>query len=352
MKKITKKYKKTLLNPIHKGLQNGMSEKELAKKFSISEEMVSEINYSYKEKKICHKKYTAYKAHIEKKKGTPYDSKIGGTPYLSEGKTWIKCSNCKTELVLALQLNIQELPEIPKGLENWDFVQIFTCMKPHDTKKEALNCFQLGGYYSNGEEASLFNNSFQIELVKKEKNAQLFSYPLWLENYSLRYREEEQKAISLKYNDKNSYEWVDSHCSKEKVITSWSKMEVECDDQYNFHRGHIFYDGEGEVEKPFYACTTEDYGTFDLLGIISDNELENRASRLGENPKCLECGEYMTLLYQFTMFHDPFSNSPSFDGEFDINSSDDWHRHVNTYALYYCEKHSELMSCNWVGVEK
>jgi len=207
----------------------------------------------------------------------------------------------------------------------------------------------------SGEEVLYFNNSFQIELVKKENKAQSFEHPLWIESYLLRYIEEEHKAISLKHNDTNTYEWVDSHCSKEKVITSWSKREVVCDDRYNFHKGHIFYDGDesNELKKPFNACTTKEYGTFDLFGIISDNELVNRACGLGENPKCLECSEYMTLLYQFTMFHDPFSDSPSFDGEFDINSSDDWNRsHVNSYALYYCEKHPELMSCNWVGVEK
>jgi len=35
MKKTTEEYKNSLLKPIHKGLQNGMSVKQLSKRYSI-----------------------------------------------------------------------------------------------------------------------------------------------------------------------------------------------------------------------------------------------------------------------------------------------------------------------------
>ena len=39
------------------------------------------------------------------------NSKIGGFPYLRNENDWPKCPNCKKNMQLFLQLNLQELPE-------------------------------------------------------------------------------------------------------------------------------------------------------------------------------------------------------------------------------------------------
>lgn len=83
-----------------------------------------------KPKVSCHKKYPAYQSVMEKRKGTVYASKLGGIPYIPEGEKWVVCSKCNVEKVLILQLNIQELPEVSNELREWDFIQIFACMKP------------------------------------------------------------------------------------------------------------------------------------------------------------------------------------------------------------------------------
>ncbi len=353
--KIEKTYTKEFKDAIIKQLLKGKTLKQLSKEYAVSKQLLNEWLKDFKEsqlynKQACHKVYRAYNANVEKRKGTVYDSKIGGLAYVSEDKEWIKCPSCKTEMVLALQLNIQELPEIPKGLEEWDFVQVFTCMYPHVDIKEVVKCSQIGGYFGkHRDEVDHFNRTFHIELVKKEKEPKMFELPPWFDNYSLQYIDE--KVVSTRHDDKHSYEWVESHCSKEKVISSWHEIEVKCDDQRNFHdKEGLFYDEDWE-KKPCSPCTSSKHAPCDLFGIISSVELTNRAG-FGENPNCLECDECMTLLYQFSMFHDPFSDAPSFQGEFDIATSEEGHSYVNTFALYYCPKHPALMSCRWVCISK
>jgi len=64
-------------------------------------------------------------------------SKIGGFPYLRNENDWPKCPNCKKNMQLFLQLNLQELPEDKKqGL-----IQLFYCTTSEPLCESDLEAF-------------------------------------------------------------------------------------------------------------------------------------------------------------------------------------------------------------------
>ncbi len=407
MRKTTKKDKNCLLKPIHKGLQNGMSVKQLAKKFSISKEMVSELDYRYRAieyqaQKRCHKKYATYKAHVEKKKGTPYDSKLGGIPYISDGDKWITCAKCNIEKVLILQLNINELPEVSSVLREWDFVQVFACMKPSDVlledeegyidyeiaqyKGETNKDGYLGEFFYKRIEAKRcyniiernpdndpvfdeevdgksmhpiepFNLYFDIRLVKKDKKATSFVYPPWVDGYNLFFNEQDKKVESTIYNEQRSYVWAEQHCFEEKIITKWEKLQdVECKRHFeslNMCSASEIYNGdllsllnrywieEHSLEHMAYVKLSELQKELDSEE-FTETELEEwskKETKVQQIMNCPCCDKPLTLLFQFSL---------SDKNELILKSErDSWDN--NVYALFYCEDEPEVMSCQWVG---
>jgi len=358
---MQKEYTDEFKEKIIKKLENGEHISHLSKEFGVSKKVLNEW-YSYilenrRDKRYCSKKYTAYKAHIEEKKGSVLDSKVGGIPYIHKDEKWITCQNCQTYMPLVLQLNIQELPEVPKGLEEWGFVQVYSCLFPYYAENESDKCYQLGGYFREyGEEGKPFNRAFQIELKRDKKEAQSFSTPPWFEQYSLKYDEETEKISSLVRNDTRDIRWAESHLNKEKIIVSWSQEDARCTDS-NPHKETSVIDWENlqnDVLKPRVACTTNGCD-FDLFGIVSSSELDNRAEGHGENPKCICCSEYMVLLFQFSMYSTRFyKEGIIIEREFGIQSDgrQKGDRIEEIYALYYCPEHPELMSCQWVSIKK
>jgi len=318
-KKYTEEFKILILKQL---IANRKSNSYLSKKYDIPKKLFSKwlSEFGIFHNNPCHKVYPTYKAHIENKKGTPYDSKLGGIPYVSEGQSWKRCPNCYHEMVLALQLNIQTLPEIPKGLEEWDFIQLYTCMYPHGSEKETEKCFQLEGYFGNHEEA------IYVELIKKEKEAIEFESPLWIQGYRLEYSEASQHLLSY---------------ASEKVIFTWSEREnITCVDGsldwFSVHSNEEF------SLKRLTVCTTGE--NTDLFGLLSYNELDNRASGVVDSyPECSCCLKPMVLLYQFVWNREEFRlHSQIRDGGY----------YENIYALFYCPEHPEMMICQWVNIYK
>ncbi|GJM64250.1 DUF1963 domain-containing protein [Persicobacter diffluens] len=83
-------------------------------------------------------KRTAYLPQIKKTKHEfSTASKIGGLPYLRNGHDWPVCPNCKKNLQLFLQLNLNELPERKdKGL-----IQLFYCTTDEPNCESNLEAF-------------------------------------------------------------------------------------------------------------------------------------------------------------------------------------------------------------------
>ena len=324
-KEYTEEFKENIL----KKLENGEKISHLSKEFSVSKKILNrwqeELDKRVRASLItCNKKYKTYKAYIEKKIGTPYDSKIGGIPYIDEAKGWKVCPNCSASMVLALQLNIKTLPETPKGLEEWDFIQVYTCMNPKGTKE----CFQIAGYFCNEcEEMKSFNRSFQIELINKKSSAIELEKPLWFDGYELEYNKEYKEKL-------HAY-------SSEKVIVSWGqKEEISCVDGY--YSWWSIHSNDYYSSKKLDVCTTREHT--DLFGLISTNELENRALNVVDSyPYCICCSKPMTLLYQFVWTREEFGLHSEIIGSGEYE---------NVYALFYCLEHPELMSCQWVSVYK
>jgi len=333
--------------------------------------------------KLCHKRYPAYQSVATKKKSTVYESKFGGIPYIPEGEKWVVCPRCQVEKVLILQLNIQELPEVSDKLKEWDFIQIFACMKPSETLlseqypdvhssdriyeesiynnyeqtkfseifykiKEENRCYNIlerspdydPFYYEliDGKKmfaGEPFNNYFDIKLVKKDKPAQEFSSPPWIDGYNLHYDEEQKRVVSTFPNDERTYHWVEAHLNSQRVISSWKKVEdVEC-----------MYHSDRLNEICAYDCVFEE---FDFLGILSDemiwNNLEGLSYYQEDNKHMLDCPlceKPLALLFQFKASKGKYEYDKSFvsfnDKDFDCTSQ--------LYALFYCENHPELMTC-------
>lgn len=75
-------------------------------------------------------KRTAYLPLIKHNSNTfSCKSKIGGYPYLRNSRDWPVCQNCKKNMQLFLQLNLEELPEN----KNTGLIQLFYCTtsEPH-----------------------------------------------------------------------------------------------------------------------------------------------------------------------------------------------------------------------------
>ncbi len=96
----------------------------------ISERPISkatEKRYKDALSKIENYKRIAYRPHIknvERKHNSK--SKIGGLPYLRTDTDWPECPNCKNNLQLFLQLNLNELPTNKSD----GLVQLFYCTNP------------------------------------------------------------------------------------------------------------------------------------------------------------------------------------------------------------------------------
>jgi hypothetical protein len=94
------------------GEQESHSQEEIEKAFSKSIEKLNEF------------KRTAYIPITESKKASfSYKSKFGGLPYLRDENDWPVCPNCKKNMQLFVQLNLNELP-VQK--EN-SLAQLFYC---------------------------------------------------------------------------------------------------------------------------------------------------------------------------------------------------------------------------------
>lgn len=375
-KKYTEEFKKSTLIR----LKNGEHISGLSKELSVNKKTLQKWLDKFKDNSIknlksCHKKYTAYKAQIEKKKGTVYNSKLGGIPYISEEKEWLTCSKCKKEKVLILQLNINELPDISGELREWDFVQVFACMKPSEvllkdeegyedyiTAKykgeenlgeffhkqiEANRCYNMierDSHYDyafnekidgkNMHPLEPFNLYFDIQLVKQDKPAKSFTYPLWIDGYNLFVNEQDKKVESNIYNDQRSYVWAEQHCFGEKIITAWKNLEeIEC--LYHF--------------KDLNMCSESENSDSDLLGLLNSYWIEEQgladlaSQKVSEFQimNCPYCAKPLTLLFQFSL---------SDEKELILKSErDSWNN--NVYALFYCEDEPEVMTCQWVGYE-
>jgi len=336
---------------------------------------------SQRKHKLCHKRYPAYQSVVTKKKSTVYESKFGGIPYIPKGEKWIVCDKCQVEKVLILQLNIQELPEVSDKLKEWDFIQIFACMKPSETLlseqysefkfpkiyeesiynnyeqtkfseifykiKEENRCYNIlerdsdyDPFYhelidgKNMFAGEPFNSYFDIKLVKKDKPPQKFSSPPWINGYNLYYDEEQKKVISSFYNNKRTYRWVEAHLDSQHVITSWKKVkDVEC-----------MYHGDS-----LNMCFTNYLGAFkefDFLGLLSEDVIDKvEGLSIHYDDKhildCPLCKKTLTLLFQFKASKGKYEYDKSF-----VSFNDkDVHCTSQLYALFYCENHPESMTC-------
>ena len=404
-KKYTEEFKKSAVTR----LENGESFSHLSKELSVNKKILENWLSRFKDNRLkklknCHKKYTAYKAHIEKKKGTPYDSKIGGIPYVSDGDKWIICTKCNREKVLILQLNINELPDVSSALREWDFVQVFACMRPSEVlledeegytdyktaqykgeknkdgylgeffykRIEANRCYNMierDSHYDtcfdeevdgkNMNPQDPFNLYFDIQLVKKDKKARSFVYPPWIDGYNLFVNTQDKKIESNIYNDQRSYVWAEQHCFEETIIIEWEKLrDVECERHF----------------KNLNICSVSENSNSDLLGLLNSYWIEEQGlevmayfklSELQEKLKkeeatmekieewrekekkvqqimnCPCCDKPLTLLFQFSLSEE---NKLILKAE-----RDSWNN--NVYALFYCENEPEIMSCQWVGYE-
>jgi len=404
-KKYTEEFKDLIIKQL---VDNGESIIHLSKEYGIPKKLLSKWLREFKKleisrKKFCHKVYPTYKAHIENKKGTVYDSKLGGIPYIPEGKKWITCSKCKKEKVLILQLNINDLPDVSTALREYDFVQVFACMKPSEVlledengyddysiamyrgeqskegylgeffykRIEANRCYNIierDTYYDNVFDERIdgkyinpiepFNLYFDIQLVKKDKSAKSFPYPPWIDGYNLLINEKNKKVESNIYNDKRSYAWAEQHCFEEKIITKWEKLkDVECT--------HHFEDLN-------MCSSTWENSDSDLLGLLNYywieerglghmayvklfefqeetkekkitskemEELREKEKKIQQIMNCPCCDKPLTLLFQFSLSNEKKLILKS--------ERDSWNN--NIYALFYCQDEPEVMSCQYVG---
>ena len=300
----------------------------LSKKWEVSQETLykwnKKFNREHRENLLsCLKSYKTYQAYGEEKRGTSYDSKLGGIPYIDEDKDWVgSCPNCNCQMVLLVQLNIQTLPEIPKGLEEWDFIQVYTCMNPNGGK----NCFQMGGYHASStdyDERKPFNRSFHIELVKKENQALELENPLWVDDYDFEDNEETKRLLAY---------------ASENVIVSWGeKEELICADTGSSDDIHC---NEYFSLKRVDVCVTGKYT--DLFGLLDGYDFDNRNGGIVDNyPYCHF--QPMTILYQFIWTEEKLSLHSDATRDYPYE---------NVYALFYCPEHPELMSCQWVSIYK
>jgi len=358
--------------------KNGESVKHLSKRFAINKKKVLELIEQYKEyerdkDRSCHKKHHAYNAVVEKRKGTAYESKLGGIPYISEDDKWVTCSKCGVEKVLILQLNISELPDVSEKLREWDFIQVSACMNPsqillqdeegyddyeklnykgEETKArdteffakrlESNRCYNIierTPYFefaydelADGKNMFVgepFNNYFDIKLVKKDKSAQSFLAPPWMDGYGL--YKEGKKIVSNFHNDERDYSWVDGHYHFEKIMPSWTNLpDMKCE----LHYEHL------EMCSRYNS-----FGSSDLLGILPWDRLEDYEWSVeneeddSEILKCPECEKSLTLLFQFKVSRE--------DNKLQLISEEDAYVGYD-YALFYCEEHPEMMSCSFV----
>ena len=379
---MQKEYTEEFKNSILKRLKKGDTISHLSKEYHMPKKVLDELWWSLKKIKKenlgCHKKIPAYKGITEIRKGTPYESKMGGIPYIPKGEKWVICSKCKQEKVLILQLNIAELPDVSTSLREWDFVQTFACMKPSESLKDIEdeysrfnysmkinkmtdnfdknllnNCYNIAERdprYSNDKidgknmnPSEPFNLYFEMKLVKRDAPTQSFSCPPWIDGYNLYVDNENQRVHSTVYNDKRTYIWAEEQCFRERVITSWEKLDdMEC----RYH------------SETLDICSGISRETTDLLGVFPsywmrdwleplargnayDSFYDDSNDAIKEVMSCPCCNKSLTLLFQF-----------SFTEENElILKSERKGDYNHVYALFYCEDDPEVMSCQWVGYE-
>ena len=103
-----------------------------SKKISIEEEFTNTMNILSKFKRTAYLPVIQKTSHSHSSK-----SKIGGLPYLRSNEDWPTCPNCKKNMQLFLQLNLEEIPiEKENGL-----IQLFYC-----TSSEPMCEFDLEAY--------------------------------------------------------------------------------------------------------------------------------------------------------------------------------------------------------------
>ncbi len=125
---MQKEYSEAFKKRVEAELKMGLPISGLSEIYGVNKKTLDKWKKRLKTSKLkpkdygCHKKVSTYRAISEVKKGTVYDSKLGGIPYIPEGESWVTCSKCKSEKVLLVQLNISELPEVSTALKEWDFV--------------------------------------------------------------------------------------------------------------------------------------------------------------------------------------------------------------------------------------
>ena len=388
-KEYTEEFKKI----VEDELKMGLSISGLSEIYGVNKKTLEKWKKKLKVPKIkskdhsCHKKVPTYKAISEVKKGTVYDSKLGGIPYIPEGEEWVTCPKCKSEKVLLVQLDISELPEVSKALKDWDFVQVYACMKPSDKLLEEEEYFNdyvtansrgendhegyLGEFFYARLEANRcynivernskydfafdervdgksihprepFNLYFDIQLVKKNKSARVFSVAPWVEKYNLYLNEEREKVHSHFYDDKRTYVWAEQQCFSEKIIDSWEKAkEVECyyhSEVLDMCSGNTSEDLLGMADS-YWMQEEFEIQVSEMVGdsYYCKNEKEERDAKALVSCPC--CNKPLTLLFQFAFSAD---EGVCLKGERDSYDT-------NTYALFYCEDDPEVMSCLWGG---
>lgn len=70
---------------------------------------------------------TAWVPVVEAGAGDPAGSKLGGVPWLEEGKAWPRCKGCKRPMHLLLQLRGEDVPDRALALPEGSLLQVFHC---------------------------------------------------------------------------------------------------------------------------------------------------------------------------------------------------------------------------------
>jgi len=88
------------------------------------EELLKKVN------SFCRKAYIPLTNEADGKLSA---SKFAGIPWLNQNEEWPKCPNCRNPLNFFMQLNLAELPNLPKGCKPEGLIQLFYCTNqdPH-----------------------------------------------------------------------------------------------------------------------------------------------------------------------------------------------------------------------------
>ena len=135
-------------------------------------------------------KRTTWIPQVKEGDGSVFASKFSGIPWLEKSEEWPVCPNCKKPMQLFVQLNLAELPELPKGCQSEGLIQFFYCtlFEPNcgidcvtfspGSKSLILRIVQPKGK-ANKIDITSITNAFPPKLITGWEK--MFDYPNWEE---------------------------------------------------------------------------------------------------------------------------------------------------------------------------